>query len=1227
MARYTAGAYNYQGGQLGLPLYDGQGSFLFPNIKKDLPTALEVPDTFLAIGAGEEFSAVVDADGFLLTAGINDVGQLANGQTDPSLPGQDFFANSNLGVADLQGEGVTINTQQPWTLPSVSASFSMKNGGTGEIDDEFNISAVLSPNTNYDTESAIQLEFAPGKTELLVTDPLAAGQSLSVPFSFLLPDSVVRGNYYLVVKADSFNNLEPSNEDGLIVETDEDNNAAATLESFEFYPDLIVKSLAVVGGSFESGDPLTINVELENQGIGTITAGSQFELRLFLSPDKTPDNSAAVDLDADIADTLVTVYTVELASDLNSTNVIALDFDLEVPRMSGGFYYVGAFVDVINEVEEQTEIVINNVVAREDGEDNNLTFTATAVVEVTGIDIPIAIDQELLTFTITGDGDWFGQNFVFNGAVAGNDDAVQSPPLAVGDWAAFSTDLDFGAGEKPYAITFNWKSETSSIDNKLIYRAVNGATGGLFNEISGITGWTTVQRVVPANARAEWVYEKGTEANGDAVYVDNLQVTEVTLPDLVIDDIYLPDGASGSYVLLRDKLDLTVNSRNQGTDTDADDDYVISIYLSKDRTFDRPDSNPATADDTLIRQEMISGGIGSGDPAVNGFSILLDAALDDGNYYVIGYIDDYTDLDPTGQVSEFADVAISFDGEANNLFVSSGTIEIVALPDLIVSELNANPNYYLIEDPVTGEANSMEFDFTVANIGLTAVNTNVATQVLFSDDEVIEPESDYLLLDYNYNGNFGALVDAPANERLISPDAIDFREDLIDAGYIGRRLFVGVYIDSDLVVEELDEDHNSSYLLNNDFILSELPIVQGLDLNDATITAQNITVINDESASYDSLQVPWVGQTTESVDGVDAVTNVIVGDNETSQFSLTIEPTTGIRLSFWWKVSSQNELNAGVLQRDLLRFEVDGAVATPDIFGTENEEWRRVEVVLTPGQQRLTWSYIKDDEGSDGEDRGWVDNLTITELPNLKANGISVDGGPSYQAGDTINAWSFDIVNTGDAIEPGAAFDVEVRLLTNNQWAETDSVVLLTFTDTAGIAAGATRTYDQDSIGYLADLLDPLGALTLPVVTYGQEFYYFGAYVDWSAGDPANGQISESNESDNNSLTDEASIQIGLPDLTGDSSSITGLNPSYAFGDSVDIDLTFTNSGDGSLAAGSDFNYTVYIAQTNDDLLLNTASVVVLGTWHRYRRHRGRLRRRSGSRQFGCYSAIWFGRG
>ncbi len=1196
---------NNKEGALGLPIDHSA-----PNSNEFFytPKRLESGTTFLAIGAGLKFSSVFTAGGFLLTSGVNDVGQLGDGSAHAGF--QYDFLSSQLGTADLVGTGVTIATALPWTTSSVSASFSMMNAGTGSIETPFYISAVLSSSPNYESADALQLEFAPGETTLEVTDTLTAGQSLSVPFSFILPASVVQGDYYLVVRADSTE---------LIEETSELNNDGATEETYEFSPDLVVSSLTVTGGSYFPGNDLIFDVEIENLGTGTIPAGATFDLRLFLSPDKTSDNSAAVDLDAAVDDDLVTVYTVVLTDEL-APGVPPLEltqFDLEIPRMPGGFYFLGADVDVGNVIAEQTEVIVNNVVVRENGEDNNLSFTATALIEVDGIEIPVAIDQEDLSFNTTGDANWFGQTFVYNNdsiAAPGNDDAVQSPSLQVGESAEFSTDFedtsDLTWETVPYAITFDWKAETSSVDNKLIYRVINGATGGFINEISGITEWTTVQRVVPANARAEWVYEQGAEAIGDAAFVDNLKITEITDPDLVIDDIYLPDGASGSYVLLRDRLDVTVNSRNQGTDTALDDDYVISIYLSKDRTFDRPDSNPATADDILIRQEVIPGGIASGDPAVNGFSILLDAALDDGDYYVIGYIDDYTDAvgdllpgatepvapgDPAGYVSEFVDGAISFDGEANNLFVSSGTIEIVALPDLIVSDLNANPDYYLIEDPITGEANSMEFDFTVANIGITAVNSNVATHVLFSEDQVIEPESDYLLLDYNYNGNFGALDDAPANERLISPDAIDFREDLIDAGYIGRRLFVGVYIDSDLEVDELDEDHNSSYLLNNDFILSELPIADALDLDSATITEQSITVVNDEVAPYDSELIPWVGQTTDSVDGFDAVTNVIINDDEISQFSLNIEPTTGIRLSFWWKVSSEYNFVNGVTHVDTLNFEVDGVAAVAPIFGTDDEEWRRVEVSIDPGPHTLTWSYEKDDQGSEGEDRGWVDNLVIEELPNLTVTGVTADGLPVYAVGDTIDTWSVTIQNTGAAIEAGTSFYVPVRLLPQDSWSESGAAVdLLMITDpnTAGMAAGETRTYNAaEDLGSGA-----LGVLTLPDVDYAQEFYFLGAYVDWSLADFDNGQIIEFDETDNSAVTDESSIQIGLPDLTGDSSSITGLDPSYAFGDSVDIDLTFTNTGDGSLAAGSDFDYTVYIAQTNDDLLLETASVVVLGS-------------------------------
>ncbi len=1229
---------NYPDGQLGLPIYDGNGnplplSTIQANSYRTSPVQLESPETFLAVGAGDGFSAVVRTDGFLLTAGRNDLGQLSNGSIDATPnTGQDFFDNSQLGVADLVAISVTVNElpENVGAGETISVSFEVQNAGTGPITDTFELQAWLNTSPSV---GGVALDFditAGVDTTLDITDDFAAAQSRSLQFQVQLPNNIPQGSYYIVVDADT----GPTQPVGAIVENDETNNDAATDTTFDFLPDLVVPTapngLTVINppgdGTYDPGTSDTIDIELliENIGNGTLPSGTSFDVRVFLSPDRSTDNSAIVELNSE--------EPVTLTADLDSgaTIATALSFSYDVPRMPAGFFFVAVELDINNDIVEQPEILDdNNIVVQPDGEANNAAYTDT-LIEVSGITIIEAIDQDGvapgtdLLFSTDGDGNWFGQSFIFN--VDG--DSVQSPSLAVGESASFSTSLNdfFGPTAVPVAISFDWSSETSSADNRLFFRVINGETGGNNNEISGNTnGWIEdVTRVIPVNGRAEWVYEQGVEGLGDAVYVDDLQVTEIDQPDLVIDDIYLPSDATGSYVLQRDSLDITVNSRNQGTDTSVAEDYVISIYLSPDPIFDRPDGDPLTPDDILVEQRLVTGQIFSGDPAVNGISIppeeLLNAGVDPGLYYVIGYIDDYTDEngDPlfgatqpsaipvegefVGYVDEFTDpVGTSglFPGEDNNLFISGGAIvEIVALPDLQTSGLTSVPGYYFINDPATNyvEPNALPLNFTLTNQGLGAVNEPIQVAALFSRDQNIEPDSDYVLLDFNYSGKFGSINAAPANTRFVNPDEVDFRENLVTEGYIGERLFLGVFADSTNLITEFSETNNSFYLFSNDFILSELRLVDGLDLSASTVSNLSLVIVNDEVAPYDNNNVPWVGQTTETFDSVDAVASVRVGDNQTSKFSVDIDPANGVRVSFWWKVSSQNKLTAGVTQRDVLRFEVDGVVGTPDIFGTEDPTWQRVEVVLTPGPHRLTWSYIKDDEGSEGEDRGWVDNLTITELPNLTAAGISVDGGPSYQAGDTIDTWSFDIINNGDTIEPGAAFDVEVRLLPNNQWAETDSVVLLTITDTAGIAAGATRTYDQDSIGYLANPLDSLGGLTLPLVAYEQEFYYFGAYVDWSAGDPANGEISESNENDNSLLTDEPSIQIGLPDLTGDSSSIAGLVPSYAFGDSVDIDLTFTNSGGGSLAAGSDFNYTVYIAQTNDDLLLNTASVVVLGT-------------------------------
>lgn len=1208
---------NWPYGQLGLPLVEG-GIPQEQNRLLSSPTLLEDPNDFLAIGVGDGFSAVIDDEGFMLTAGRNDAGQLANGSIDATpSDGQEFFDNSELGVADLVALSVTVNEQLVDVAAgnTISVSFQIQNAGTGIITEDFELEARLNTLPTFGGEA---LTFAVGLPSFLVTDDFAAGQSRSIDVEIELPTDISQGTYYIVMRADS-------NDD--IIENSETNNDAASENTFSFLPDLVVPSapngLVVTSAPgdavYDAGtaDTIDIDLEIENIGNGTLPAGSTFNVRLFLSPDRSTTNSAIVELV--VEDPIVLAADLEAAPSVNST--ITIPFSFDVPFMPAGSYFVGVELDIDEEIAEQPELLNDNdVIVQVDGETNNSAFTDGLIV-ISGLGIAEAVDQDgVLTFDTDGDGEWFGQTAFFNANATDplNDDAARSPALAVGESASFRTSF-----ATPVAISFDWSADTSNQDNRLEFRVVNGTTGGNNNSISGDTdGWIEdVTRVIPLNAQAEWVYFQGAEGVGDAVFVDDLQFTEITEPDLVIDDIYLPGDSTGSFVLQRDRLDLTVNSRNQGTSTTSGEEYVISIYLSPDPVFDRPDADPLTPDDILIRQVTVDEVIEGGDPAVNGVSINLDTGIDPGFYYVIGYIDDYTDgsgaLLPgktigTGEIDEFVSIVGSdpFPGEDNNTFVSElALVEIVALPDIEGTSLSVAPSYYFINDPATDylEPNDLPFNFTVSNEGLAPINEAFEIQALFSRDEVFSPDSDYTFLEYIYDGGFGA-VGSGANVRNISPDNADFRQNIVSEGYIGERLFFGVFADSDNVIEELFENNNSVFLFNNDLILSEFTLQDALDLSDARVAELNITFTNDQQAPYDSSNVPWVGQSSVNFDAFDAASNVIVGDGETSKFSVNLEPTVPVRVSFWWKVSSENNVDEG--QRDFLGFYVDPGAspinfdnADRRIFGTDEEDWRRVEVVLDPGSHTLTWAYVKDAQGSAGSDRGWVDQLTITELPNLTVTGVSADGSSSYQAGDTINTWSVDIVNTGEAIEPGTAFDIEVRLLPDADWAETGAITLLSITDDTGIGEGETRSYSNLTIGSYTSSPATVGPITLPTVEYPLEYYFFGAYVDWLVADPGSGQVSESDETevDNSKFTDEASIQIGRPDLVAASDPIDSDIPidlidfPYTFGGfPVTMDITLSNAGDGTLAALSSFDYRVYITRTDEEGDLDASSTKLL---------------------------------
>ena len=114
-----------------------------------------------------------------------------------------------------------------------------------------------------------------------------------------------------------------------------------------------------------------------------------------------------------------------------------------------------------------------------------------------------------------------------------------------------------------------------------------------------------------------------------------------------------------------------------------------------------------------------------------------------------------------------------------------------------------------------------------------------------------------------------------------------------------------------------------------------------------------------------ALPSPWFLQTVETHDGSDAARSAAIGDGKTSEFSL--EVVGPVVLSFWWKVSSEADLD--ILSLNLDGFEqaaISGEVA-----------WVQQTLFIDEGPHTLTWIYAKDESFAEGLDAGFVDQLSL----------------------------------------------------------------------------------------------------------------------------------------------------------------------------------------------------------------------------------------------------------
>ena len=134
--------------------------------------------------------------------------------------------------------------------------------------------------------------------------------------------------------------------------------------------------------------------------------------------------------------------------------------------------------------------------------------------------------------------------------------------------------------------------------------------------------------------------------------------------------------------------------------------------------------------------------------------------------------------------------------------------------------------------------------------------------------------------------------------------------------------------------------------------------------------------------SYDNTSPGnWYAVTTD--DGGDGdgyvVRSTTIDDGQQTDLETTVTGP-GV-LTFIWKVSSQQG-------SDFLQFTVNDLpqLEVPDISGV-GAGWQQQTVLIAEGQNVLRWRYIKDVAGADGEDTGWLDEVSFTStLVNTSAD-------------------------------------------------------------------------------------------------------------------------------------------------------------------------------------------------------------------------------------------------
>jgi len=280
-------------------------------------------------------------------------------------------------------------------------------------------------------------------------------------------------------------------------------------------------------------------------------------------------------------------------------------------------------------------------------------------------------------------------------------------------------------------------------------------------------------------------------------------------------------------------------------------------------------------------------------------------------------------------------------------------------------------------------------------------NNDGNSAFIITDNKVIVNDSEDL--DYEVESNInlqfkGTSANGDSSDAVILISISDDRSEDSDGDGLDQETEEQIYGTSDLTADTDDDGFNDM-----------IEVTLGTDpTSESSFPGMKEAIGHAGQFSSNSpSDSAWFYQAQVTHDNEGAAQSGSISDSKTTSVTLEIEgPTIA---EFWWKVSSEED-------HDYLSVSLNGSVKK-QISG--DSEWMIESIIIPKGSHSLVWSYTKDGSESEGEDTGWIDELSILPLSGTYGNlSFLIDNLGEDGATITRCAVSAEgIINIPDSIE------------------------------------------------------------------------------------------------------------------------------------------------------------------------------------------------------------------